>query len=100
MVYQGGEVDVQWIGVSLATIIDEQGRSFTVPISRLKPIKASAPHTRTRHAGARERAPLDGGVYPAFATDWRRYPHFLRRRARRVVRKRTRQCGQNLTHRF
>ena len=41
MVYEGGEVDVQWIGVSLATIIDEQGRSFTVPISRLKPIKAT-----------------------------------------------------------
>ena len=43
MVYEGGEVDVQWIGVSLATVVDEQGRSFTVPISRLKPIKASAP---------------------------------------------------------
>lgn len=58
MIYEGGEVTVQWIGVRLATIIDAQERSFTVPISRLKPVKAlaSAPHTRTRTE--REKEPL------------------------------------------
>ena len=40
MVYEGNEVSVQWVGVSLATVVDKQEKSFTVPISRLKPIKA------------------------------------------------------------